>query len=77
MDAESDFRQGGRIAVGRTWGPSKCECMGHSCKQTVLGHHPQHAPSLFKFPSGANDVKVLVGIEKRCQQELLSLMAEN
>jgi len=51
--------------------------MRHSRKQTVWGHHPQRAPGLFKFSSGANDVNVLVGIEKRCQQELLPLMAEN
>jgi len=76
-DAGTDFRQGTRIAADRTWGPSKSECMRHSCKQTVWGHHPQRAPGLFKFSSGANDVKVLVGIENRCQQEILSLMAEN
>jgi len=64
-------RQGGRIAADRNW------WLGHSCKQTVWGHYPQRAPGLFKFPSGANHVKVLVGIEKRCQQELLPLTAEN
>ena len=41
------------------------------------GHYPQRAPGLFKFSSGANDVKVILGIEKRCRQQLLSLMAEN
>jgi len=76
-DAGSDFRQGGKIAASRTWVPSKFECMGHSCKQTVWGCHPQRAPGLFTFPSSADDVKVLVGIERRCQQELLSLMAKN
>ena len=41
-------------------------------------HHPQRAPGLFKFlSSGANDTKVILGIEKCWQQELLSLMAEN
>ena len=76
-DAGTDSRQGARTAVDRTWGPSKSECMRHSCKQTVWGRHPQRVPGLFKFSSGANDIKVLVGIEKRCQQELLLLMAEN
>jgi len=51
--------------------------MGYSCKQTVVGHHPHRAPGLFKSPSGANDVKVILGIKQRCRQELLSLMAEN
>ena len=37
----------------------------------------ESTPGLFKFPLDANGIKVLVGIEKRCQQELLPLMAEN
>jgi len=72
--AQSDFIQGERIEAGRTWRPSKCECVGHSCKKTVCRHHPQRAPSLFKFPSlGANDIKAILGIEKCFRQELLSL----
>jgi len=56
---------------------AQVECMGYSCKQTVWAHHPYRAPGLFKCPSGANDVKVILGIKQRCRQELLSLMAEN
>jgi len=43
----------------------------------VWGHHPHRAPGLFKSPSGANDVKDILGIKQRFQQELLSVMTEN
>jgi len=46
-----------------------CECMGHSCTQTVWALTVPTAYSRpFKFRSGADDAKVILGIKKRGRQ---------
>jgi len=52
-DTGTDFRQGTRITLDRSWGPSKFKCM------TVWGHYPQRTPCLLIFPSDTNDIKGL------------------
>ena len=71
-DAGGDLRQGKRIL----------ELAGHVNSYGILAQRPcdtvQTAwPRPLTFPSGAEDSEAIVGIKKRCRQELLSLMAEN